>query len=260
MKKIVLLLVLISTSCFSQILKKAIDDKIVVFTFDDATTSHYSVVAPLLKQYNFNATFFVCEFPPNYLDSTKYMNWRQIRELDNIGFEVANHTKSHASVGKLSKDEFLSQLNYIEDKCDSLGIDRPFNFAYPGYNLSPNSLKVLESKEYKFARTGGSRVYNPLQDHPFLLPSWAPNTENKKEIFEAIDQAKNGNITILTFHGVPDVEHPWVNTPLPLFKEYLAYLSVNHFKVIALRDLENYIDIKAAKKMIIPNFDQNLRN
>jgi|TARA_B110000037_G_scaffold77809_1_gene92944 hypothetical protein len=45
MKKIALLLVLISTSCFSQLLKKAIDDKIVVFTFDDATASHYSVVA-----------------------------------------------------------------------------------------------------------------------------------------------------------------------------------------------------------------------
>jgi peptidoglycan/xylan/chitin deacetylase (PgdA/CDA1 family) len=83
----------------------------VVFTFDDATASHYFLVAPLLKQYNFKATFFVCEFPPNYLDSTKYMNWRQIKELNNRGFEVANHTKSRAAVGKLSKDDFLSQLN-----------------------------------------------------------------------------------------------------------------------------------------------------
>jgi peptidoglycan/xylan/chitin deacetylase (PgdA/CDA1 family) len=188
------------------------------------------------------------------------MNWRQIRELDNMGFEVANHTKSHAAVGKLSKEKFLNQLNYIEDKCDSLGVDRPFNFAYPGYNLSPASLKVLESKEYKFARAGGSRVYNPLQDHPFLLPSWAPNAENRKEIFNAIDQAKNGNITILTFHGVPDIEHSWVNTPLPLFKKYLEYLSANHFKVISLRDLENYVDIKTAKKLIAPNFDLDLRN
>jgi peptidoglycan/xylan/chitin deacetylase (PgdA/CDA1 family) len=260
MKRIILLLWLISTSCFSQILKRDIDDKIVVFTFDDASASHYSVVAPLLKQYNFNATFFVCEFPPNYLDSTKYMNWRQIKELNNWGFEVANHTKSHAAVGKLSKDDFLSQLNYIEAKCDSLGIERPINFAYPGYNLTPTSLKVLELEGYKFARAGGGRTYNPLQDHPLLLPSWAPNADNKKEIFDAINLAKNGNITIVTFHGVPDVEHPWVNTPLSLFKEYLVYLSANQFKVIALRDLENYVDIKTAKKLITPNFDQNLRN
>ena len=103
MKNFLILLLLVSTSCFSQLLKKAIEGKIVVLTFDDATTSHYSEVAPFLKQYNFNATFFVCEFPPNYLDSDKYMNWRQIKELDNKDFEVVNHTKSHAAVGKLSK-------------------------------------------------------------------------------------------------------------------------------------------------------------
>lgn len=250
----------LSGPCYSQILKQEVADKIVVLTFDDATASHYSKVAPLLKKYNFGATFFVCEFPPNYKDSTKYMNWRQIKELDRMGFEIANHTKSHAGVGNLSKEDFMVQLNYIENKCDSLGISKPTNFAYPGYNLSPASLAFLEVKKYQFARAGGSRPYNPLKDHPFLLPSWAPNSENKVQILEALQQAKNGNITILTFHGVPDEEHPWVTTPEVIFKEYLTYLSANHFKVIALKDLASYIDVEIAKELIIPNFDRDLRN
>ena len=75
MTKIIILLLLLPFLCFSQIVKKDIEDKTVVLTFDDATASQYSVVAPLLKRYGFGATFFVCEFQPNFSDSSKYMNW-----------------------------------------------------------------------------------------------------------------------------------------------------------------------------------------
>lgn len=260
MKKIVMLLLVAPFFGYAQIIKKEIEDKMVVLTFDDATASHYSIVAPLLKQYGFDATFFVCEFPPNYSDSSKYMNWRQIQELGNMGFEVANHTRSHSAVGKLSRIEFINQLSYIERKCNSLGIDKPHSFAYPGYDLSPSALETLQEKGYNFSRAGGSRAYDPLKDHPFLLPSWATHAANKEEILRALREAKNGRIVILTIHGVPDMEHPWVNTPVDLFKEYLQYLANNNYKVISIRELENYIDVKKAKESIIPDFNKKLKN
>jgi len=260
MKKLIIILLLIPIFGYSQILKRDIPDKLVVLTFDDAPASHYSVVAPLLKQYGFDATFFVCEFPPNYADSTKYMNWRQIQELGKMGFEVANHTKSHAGIAKLPKEKFISELEYIEQKCDSLGLDIPVTFAYPGYSLNEQAFYVLEGKGYSFARAGGSRAYDPLKDHPYLLPSWATDAGNKPQILDAFKEAKNGGIVILTFHGVPDLEHPWVDTPLELFKEYLQYLSDNNFKVIALRDLESYIDVEKARQLIEPDFSKPLKN
>lgn len=52
-----------------------IPDKLVVLTFDDGVVSHAAHVAPLLKQYGFGATFFVCEFPPDFHDKSKYMTW-----------------------------------------------------------------------------------------------------------------------------------------------------------------------------------------
>lgn len=260
MKKLLTILFLIPFLCEAQILKKGIPDKMVVLTFDDAPASHYSVVAPLLQQYGFDATFFVCEFPPNYADSTKYMNWRQIQELGNMGFEIANHTRSHAGIAKLSKEEFINQLEYIEQKCDSLGVGIPHTFAYPGYSLNEQAFDVLSGKGYTFARAGGSRAYDPLKDHPYLLPSWATDAGNRLQILEALNVAKDGNIVILTFHGVPDLEHPWVDTPLELFKEYLQYLSDNQFKVIALRDLENYIDAEKARELIEPDFTKPFKN
>lgn len=262
MRTLILLLCSLSfaVSLQAQILKKPIADKLVVLTFDDAPASQYAIVAPLLKEFGFGGTFFVCEFQPNYADSSLYMNWRQIQALDRMGFEIANHTHTHANVSKLTLEEFNEQLSYIEEKCDSLGIDNPTNFAYPGYGLNAQALEFLQEKEYVFARAGGSRAFDPLSDHPYLIPSWATDETNKAEIIAAFDQARDGKIVILTIHGVPDIEHPWVNTPPELFKEYLEYLDANDFTVISMKDLENYINAEAAKKSIIPDFSKKLSN
>jgi len=117
MRKIIVLFLLLVV-CFSgncQILKKQIPDNLVVLTFDDATASQYSVVAPLLMQFGFGATFFVREFPSKFRDSL-YLNWQQIKELDKMGFEVANHTRTHIASSKVSKARFIEELNYIELK------------------------------------------------------------------------------------------------------------------------------------------------
>jgi peptidoglycan-N-acetylglucosamine deacetylase len=261
MKKIIVLLFFsVSIMAYSQIIKKQIPDHLIVLTFDDATTSQYTVVAPLLKKYGFGATFFVCEFPKSTKDTAIYMNWQQIKELDKLGFEVANHTRTHANVAILSKEQFNDQLTYIEDQCKSLGINKPTNFAYPGYNLSTPVMETLLEKGYQFARAGGNRVYDPLSDYPLLVPSWATNVNNKDQIMKALTEARNGKIVVLTIHGVPDVEHPWVNTPPELFEEYLQYLAENKYQVISLRDLNVYIDVSEAFKATVPDLNKRLKN
>lgn len=245
---------------FSQILRSKIPGKLVVLTFDDAAASHYNFVAPLLKKYGFEATFYVCEFPPDYADSTKYMTWSQIQQLGKMGFEIGNHTRSHAHISKLNKSQITNELNYIERKCDSLHVNYPVTFAYPGYDLNKDIFPILQKRGYLFARAGGSRLYNPIKDHPYLIPSWASTANNKSQIFEALQNAKNGKIVVLTFHGVPDYAHEWVSTPQNIFTELMRYLYKYHFKVINMRSLSKYINANIAIKKIIPDFELPLRN
>jgi peptidoglycan/xylan/chitin deacetylase (PgdA/CDA1 family) len=262
MKKSVIVLLLIIAGLYShaQIIINKIPDKLIIFTFDDATASQYSIVAPLLKQYGFGATFYVCEFPPGSADSNLYMNWRQIRELDRMGFEIANHTKSHPQLSKLTPGEIDKQIAYIEHKCDSMHIRKPVTFAYPGYDLNQTVLDILLQRGYQLARGGGNHAYDPLVDYPLLIPSWAMTADNKEEIMKAFDEARNGKIVVLTIHGVPDLEHPWVNTPPELFKEYVQYLSDQHFKVISLRDLNTYINAKEAINKLVPDLPKKTKN
>ncbi|MDE0088200.1 MAG: polysaccharide deacetylase family protein, partial [Candidatus Poribacteria bacterium] len=58
----------------------------------------------------------------------------------------------------------------------------------------------------------------------------------------ALEQAKDGNIAVLTFLGVPDLVHPWVHTEPKVFENYMSFLAENDYTVIALRDLSKYIN------------------
>ena len=49
----------------------------------------------------------------------------------------------------------------------------------------------------------------------------------------------------MQFHGAPDTAHDWVSTSRDNFAAYMKYLAVNNFRVVALRDLANYVDAKA---------------
>ncbi len=243
---------------YSKILKRPIPDKLVVLTFDDAPESQYTIVAPILKEFGFGATFFVCEIPPNYRDSTKYLNWRQIQALDRMGFEIANHTKSHVGASHLSEAGFEEQLTYIEKKCDSLGIAKTASFAFPGYDWSPAVIEKLAKEHYDFARAGGNKAYDPATDHPLFVPSWAMTDKNKDQITKAFQEAHDGKIVVITIHGVPDLEHPWVNTAPALFREHMQYLADHHYQVISLRDLNKYIHIKKAQKILFPEFRKRM--
>lgn len=220
-----------------------VPDKTVVLTFDDGVLSHSTVVAPLLKKFGFTATFFVCEFQPDFDDKSKYMSWEQMAQLHRDGFEVASHTRSHKHVPGMAPGEFDQELSYVERMCKSLDVPRPKTFAYPAYGTSPEALHTLRERGYRFARVGGSRPYDPATDDPLLIPSFSTTGENENaalRVLAALRQAKDGKIVVLTIHGVPDTAHPHVTTSPELFERYLQFLADEKYHVIAMRDLAKY--------------------
>ncbi len=219
---------------------EAVPDRTVVLTFDDASASHAAYVAPLLKKFGFGATFFVCEFPPDFEDKSKYMSWEQIRGLSEMGFEIGSHTRTHTHVDKMKPPQFIAELEYIEQRCEALGIPRPKSFAFPAYVSTLAAVGVLREKGYVFARGGESRASDPVKDDALLIPSFSTSGTDPERVFPALRQARDGKIVVLTIHGVPDTAHPNVTTPPELFVRYLEFLRDEHFTVIALRDVARF--------------------
>jgi peptidoglycan/xylan/chitin deacetylase (PgdA/CDA1 family) len=243
----------LAANASAQIVREPIPDKLVVLTFDDAVASHATYVAPLLERYGFGATFFVCEFPkPPFSDKSLYMTWEQIRSLNQRGFEIGNHTATHRHIPDMTPAEFADELTAIEEKGIGLGIPRPLSFAYPAYKTDEYALLTLSEQGYLFARVGEDRPYDPETDHPLLIPSYTLLADNEAVILDALGQAEDGKVVVLTVHGVPDDAHPWVSTPPALFEKYLTFLKRNGYTVVALRDLARYVDARQAWMMISP--------
>ena len=233
---------------------KPVPDKLVVLTFDDAVRSHATVVGPLLKEYGFGATFFISEGWDFETNKRDYMTWEQIAELHRDGFEIGNHTLSHMGVTERSLGKLDEQLRGIEERCREYGISNPVSFAWPGNATTPQAFEILRQHGIRFARRGGSPeypytegrgfAYQPHEDHPLFLPSAGDSRPvwTMDNFLPAVSQAKNGRIAILQFHGVPDTAHHWVSTPPEQFEAFMKYLSLNDFKVIAMRDLAQYVD------------------
>ena len=231
-----------------------IPDKLVVLTFDDSAKSHFSVVRPILLNHGFGATFFITEgfdFKENKRD---YMSWEEIAQLHFDGFEIGNHTRDHLGISDKNVDQLAEQLKAIDDRCAEFRIPKPTSFAWPGNSISVAALPGLAAHGIRFARRGGGPeheykhgkgfAFEPHLDHPLLLPSAGdarPDWEIE-DFVHAIEQAKYGRVAILQFHGVPDTAHSWVNTPKDKFEQYMRHLAVNGYQVIALRDLQKFVD------------------
>jgi len=248
-----------SIKMFGQVLKKPIPNHLVILTFDDAVSTDYTVIAPILKKYGFGGTFFITEFP-DFKNKHDYLSWEQIKKLHEMGFEIGNHTAHHHHVPGMNRKQFTKSLDYIERKCRKYDIPKPVDFAYPGWRVASYGFKVLKKKGYWFARAGGNRPYNPGKDYPYLIPSYNVGGLNSTKVMHAIRQAMDGKIVVLTIHGVPDFAHPWVTTPPHLFKKYMRYMHDHHYKVIALKDLKKYVDPQKALRKLTPHINDNIQN
>lgn len=223
-----------------------VPDRLVVLTFDDSVASHATFVAPLLKKLGFGATFFVTEGFEFLTDKEHYMTWEQIQGLHAAGFEVGNHTRSHAGVAKLTPERLAMEVTHIEEQCAKHGIPHPTSFCYPGYQTSEAAAEFLRKRGYRFARAGGARAFDPSKDDPLTMPQAFDGKPNStlEQFKEAVQQARDGKIAVLTFHGVPDIKHPWVNSEPGMFESYMAHLKEAGCTVISVKEMAKYVDAK----------------
>jgi peptidoglycan/xylan/chitin deacetylase (PgdA/CDA1 family) len=231
--------------------------KQVVLTFDDAVKSHRGVVAPLLADAGFRATFFITQ---NWMeDKPNFLTWEEVAEIHKMGFEIGNHSWTHADFSKPENAAKLGrELEQVETELRRVGVPKPVSFAWCGNGFGPEGLQVLRERNYQFARRGMQPeipygqievgpAFNPQKHHPLLIPTTgdaypAWTLDHFKKV---VHSAGAGELVVLQFHGVPDVAHPWVHTPPENFKQYVAYLKAEGFQTLALRDVAQYLPDQA---------------
>ena len=124
---------------------KLIPEKLVVLTFDDGNVSDRTVVAPILKEKGFGATFYITA---GWVGRRGRVTWQQVRELDEMGFEIGNHTTTHPNMLHISEEEIRSQIAGFDRALRKQGIQRATTFAYPGEHHDRRIVRALAKAGY----------------------------------------------------------------------------------------------------------------
>jgi len=134
----------------SSIINASLHSDPIIFTFDDGHKSDFEIVFPLLKKYNYTATFFIV---PEKIGMLGYMTWQDIRTLYKNGMEIGSHSLSHRYMTSLSEDELKKE--FVESKkILEKGLNTQIkSFAYPYGDFSRRTNKLAESAGYKYICT-----------------------------------------------------------------------------------------------------------
>lgn len=155
---------------FSRALVEPPASKTLVVSFDDAHHSVHRLAAPIMARLEVPGTVYA---PTDYVGSGRpmawdgydlwlgteheaeldCMDWEQLRELSNAGWEVGSHTCSHPRLSRLDDDEIGPELTRSREICEER-IGKPCeSLAYPYSDFDGRAVRAAAAAGYRFAAT-----------------------------------------------------------------------------------------------------------
>ena len=214
--------------------------KMIVLTFDDAVTSHRSFVVPLLQEYGFGATFFVCRCTRWIAENPEcFLDWQGIREIHDAGFEIGNHTLNHIDLRMHEEDECRREVTELNRALTAHGIPQPKSFAYPGGPYAGCAAQWLGEYGLLCARTTEKTLWTTSTD-PMRIGSFSVNAKEEENLHLALSclaaTAEDSCAAVLTYHGVPELAHPWCGTPPEMFRRHMQILRDSGYRVVNMEE------------------------
>jgi peptidoglycan/xylan/chitin deacetylase (PgdA/CDA1 family) len=118
----------------------------VAITVDDGCETDLLAVAPVLKRFDFNATFYITA---GFLGGAGYMSRNQLQELSGLGFEIGSHSMTHPYLSDLNESglrrEIVDSKLLLEDI-----IGRPVDhFSCPGGRYDSRTIIAVRNAGYR---------------------------------------------------------------------------------------------------------------
>ena len=172
----------------------AVDEKMVVVTFDDGYQDFYQNAFPVLSECQFTATvFLITDYvgdQPKTFKGKACLTWHEVRELQAQGIQFGSHTVTHPVLKDIAieqvDDELRISKSVIEDE---LGIpvqsfSYPFAFPEADHKFRGLLKDILMKYGYQNSVTTILGTANPQSD-PFCLPRLPVNRWDDYAFFQA---------------------------------------------------------------------------
>nr|WP_257009866.1 polysaccharide deacetylase family protein [Evansella halocellulosilytica] len=121
------------------------NEKVVLLTIDDAPDSYSAEMANILADLDAGAIFFV---NGHFLQSEE--GKAQLQEIYELGFEIGNHTMTHANLSDLTEEEQIDEIVELNDLVEEIIGERPRFFRAPFGVNTDVSKRIVEEENMQW--------------------------------------------------------------------------------------------------------------
>lgn len=128
-------------------------ERTVAITFDDGYENNLRVAQPILARHGFTASIYLVtghiggehdwEEPPPGFGRHPILDWEQVGELANAGWEIGAHTRTHPDLRKLDSETVAQEVIGSREDIESRLGRQVETFAYPGGYVSSVASAVV---------------------------------------------------------------------------------------------------------------------
>ena len=198
------------------------DQKLVALTFDDGPTIGITdQVLDVLQENGVVASFFL--IGQQITDETRYL----VKRAHDMGCSIENHSKTHQSMPKLSRQEIVEEIQYTSGLIEEITGEKPAFFRPPFIDY--------DQKMYDLIDLGFICGYG--------CEDWMPSVTVQERIDRVLHDANPGFIILL--HDMTDN----TNT-VEAIKTIIPELKKQGYEFVTVRDLFQKSGIKPQRNVI----------
>ena len=198
------------------------EKKLVALTFDDGPTVGITdQVLDILQENEIVASFFL--IGQQITDETRYL----VKRAHDMGCSIENHSKTHQSMPKQSRQEILEEIQYTTDLIEEITGEKPEFFRPPFIDY--------DQKMYDLIDLGFICGYG--------CEDWLPSVTAQERIDRVLHDANPGFIILL--HDMTDN----TNT-VEAIKTIIPELKKQGYEFVTVRDLFQKSSIKPQRNVI----------
>lgn len=206
----------------------------IVLTFDDVDASVYSLAYPQLSSRKMVGTAYMVS---DWIGTAGKLTAAQLQDLYAAGWDIGNHSKTHATLTSLTQQQVQDELEACETALEALGLTRGTkHVAYPSGSANATVWAAMAAWGAKTGRGGG--IGTPYDRYDIGFP-YKINWTNLPALATAklnVDRAIVTNVTLIyVFHtfseGGSDTGLNWT---MATFTEFLDYLITKGVKTLTM--------------------------
>lgn len=176
-----------SSITIDDLLKNNISEKSVILTFDDGHISNYDLAFPILKEFNFTATFFVLL---NSINNKNFLSSSQLIEMQGNNMKIESHSLTHSYIITLSEKDIKKEVEGSKQKLQDIIKTEVKHFSVPYGFYNRLLIQCLREAGYKSLVTENFGYYS-YQNKPFyLLPRFTIKSNIELNLFKNIAARK----------------------------------------------------------------------